>query len=238
MQEPVPVADERDALGESSYQETQLQEDSDLDGATWQGAESMEADDDAFAATQVIVECPQVFNHGQPPLDDDDAYAATQVDLDYTGRVSSTPQEATSCEVRGASAATAYADTQVDRAPAEMPAPASRESEAISGSQQRQHNESSLPFQDGGDRTPPMTPTQVQKDDAKDKEATSVSGDVDMNESSQQRHNSQRSEDGGGHCGTDDPAVNLQAAGARVTAVDGSGTAAWEPNKNARVIVV
>jgi len=163
MQDALPVVEER----EGSYQETQLQEDSDLDGATLQSAESLEPDN-AYADTQVAIEFSQV-GYAAPSLGDE--YADTQVDLNPTSRAPRMLGTETNSEILAPTsvplipdprkapsvlcATAAYADTQLDGALGER-------REVQEGTLDKPCcQESSLPLRDTGiaDQSPPATLT-------------------------------------------------------------------------------
>jgi hypothetical protein len=93
---------------ELQSQETQQQDDTDLDGAAWQG-ESINAKSEAFAATQVIID----GSESTPSLDD--VYADTQVDVDMTAPSHETRHVAVNNTTEAFfSLANAYAETQLD----------------------------------------------------------------------------------------------------------------------------
>jgi len=193
--EALPVVEERDG----SYQETQMQEDSDLDGAAWKSAENidLEADDDAYADTQLVVECPQapaglgqagereVSGNGLLLLGD--AYADTQVDMEPTTR-DTAPEDPTAMETSHTSevppqSSAAYANTQLDCALGALRGPAPREGQASQCSE-AECNQSPAPLKDGAENSFSTALTVLQHDvtatEAAGPELLSATGDVNM----------------------------------------------------------
>jgi len=225
--EALPVVDERDG----SYQETQMQEDSDLDGAAWKGAENidLEGDDDAYADTQLVVECIQapagLGQAGQREVSGNgllllgDAYADTQVDMEPTTR-DIAPEDPAAMEISHASevpphSSAAYADTQLDCALAAQRGPAPREAEASQGSE-AECNQSPAPLRDGPESSLPTALTVLQHDvsatEAAGPELLSATGDVNMekqpDDASDERRMTQNSGDSIAHSQGQESASN------------------------------